>query len=208
MSSIRSITNNSDNPVLRHNLRFQVFKVKPLSSLSYMHLAMFSKPVCERAVYRLIRKHKFRSFIEIGLDDGNRCQNMIRIAKKYGCSPNVRYTGVDEFDARPDGQIQLSLIDMHRKLKATETKTQLVPGDVQSAIKRIANSHVRTDLIVISYGFDQTELSESWFYFPRMLHSGSLVLIQQEPGAEFQQLNRLEIEKLAGQHQPRRSIAA
>jgi hypothetical protein len=169
---------------------------------------MFSKPVCDRAIYGLIRKHRFRSFIEIGLEDGNRCESMIRVAKKYGVSPNVRYTGVDQFDARNGDQPKLALIEMHRKLKSSNTKTQLVPGDLRSAIAQIANSHVRTDLIVISAGFDEAELAASWFYFPRMLHSGSLILIQRETGAEFQRMNRLEVEKLEAQHSSGRSAAA
>ncbi len=74
--------------------------MKPLSSLGYMHLTMFSKPVCDRSIYKLIRKHKIRSFIEIGMESGARSLNMIQVAKKYGVSPNVRYTGVDQFDAR------------------------------------------------------------------------------------------------------------
>jgi hypothetical protein len=181
--------------------------VKPLSSFGYMHLTMLSKPACDRSIYKLIRKHKFRSFIEIGMDTGSRSLNMISVAKKYGVSPNVRYTGVDLFDARAPDQAKLQLIEMHRKLKAIDAKTQLVPGDVQSAIARIANSHVRTDLIVISAGTDEALLESSWFYFPRMLHSGSVVLIQKGEGQEFKSMNRLEIEKLAEQQTPARIAA-
>lgn len=173
-----------------------------------MQLTMVSKPVCDRLVYKLIKKHKFRSFIELGLETGSRSELMIRVAQKYGASTNVRYTGVDQFDARPESQEKLQLIDMHRKLKSTNAKTQLVPGGIQSAIARIANSHVRTDMIVISAGYDKTALEASWFYFPRMLHSRSIVLIQQKPGENFRTLNRLDIEKLAEKQMPERSVAA
>ena len=183
--------------------------MKPLSSLSYLRLTMFAKPVCDRLIYKLIRRNKFRSILEIGMEDGTRSENMIRIAKKYGVSPNVRYTGIDQFEGRVKGQNKLQLIEMHRKLHGLDAKTQLVPGDVQSAISRIANAHVRTDLIVISGGqFENAKLDLSWFYFPRMLHSSSLVLIQNAPGQEFQQLKRLEIEKLAAQQTPKRAVAA
>ncbi|MFT5303640.1 MAG: hypothetical protein ACI87E_001533 [Mariniblastus sp.] len=185
----------------------QVSIVKPLSSFGFLHLTMLAKPVCDRAVYKLIRKHKFRSFVEIGMSNGTRCLNMLQVAKKYGVSPKVRYTGVDEFDARGPERTPLALIEMHRVLKATDAKTQLVPGDVRSAIGRIANSHVRTDLVLISAGFEPAMLEESWFYFPRMLHSGSLVLLQPTEGQEFQVLNRLEVEKLADQRAPKRIAA-
>jgi hypothetical protein len=162
-----------------------------------MHLTMFAKPACDRAIFKLIRKNKYRSFIEIGMQDGSRCLNMIRVAKKFGMSTNLRYTGVDQFDARENQEQPLSLIEMHRRLKSSEAKIQLVPGDLQPAITRIANSHVRTDLIVISAGFDAQSLESSWFYFPRMLHSGSIVMIQKIHDGPFTCLNRLQIEKLA-----------
>lgn len=173
-----------------------------------MHLTMFAKPVCDRAIYKLIRKNKYRSFVEIGMHDGTRCHNMIRVAKKFGVSKNVRYTGVDQFDARGNAEQPLQLIEMHRSLKAVEAKTQLVPGDIQSAIARIANSHVRTDLIVISAGFDVASLEASWFYFPRMLHSGSTVMIQHKHDGPFECMNRLQIEKLAEQQSKNKSLAA
>ena len=181
--------------------------MKPLSAFGYMHLTMLSKPVCDRAIYKLIRKHKFRSFIEIGMETGSRSLNMIGVARKFGVSPNVRYTGVDLFDAREQDQPRLQLIEMHRKLKALDAKTQLVPGDIQSAIARIANSHVRTDLIVVSAGTDKDLLEASWFYFPRMLHSESIVLLQKEDGKEFKSMNRLEVEKLAERQTPARIAA-
>jgi hypothetical protein len=162
-----------------------------------MHLTMFAKPACDRAIFKLIRKNKYRSFIEIGMQDGTRCMNMIRVAKKFGMSTNLRYTGVDQFDARGNQEQPLSLIDMHRRLKSAEAKIQLVPGDLHPAITRIANSHVRTDLIVISAGFDAQSLESSWFYFPRMLHSGSIVMVQKKQDGPFACLNRLQVEKLA-----------
>lgn len=171
--------------------------MKPLSSLQFMRLSMFSQPACDRLIYKLIKKHKFRSFIELGMGNGARSEAMIRVAGKFGASKNIRYTGVDQFDDRRQDQGKLQLIDMHRRLNSSNAKTQLVPGDLRSAISRIANSHVRTDLIVISADCDKTELDSIWFYFPRMLHSGSLVLIQDGTGQEFKAINRLEIEKLA-----------
>lgn len=181
--------------------------MKPLSYLNYMRLSMLANPVCDRDIYRLIRKNRFRSLIEIGMEDGHRCQNMIRVAQKYGAS-GVKYTGVDLFEAREETQKQLQLIEMYRKLKSLDAKTQLVPGDLYQAITRIANSLVRTDLIVISHGFDEELLEACWFYFPRMLYSRSVVLIQKSAGAAFETLTRHQIEKLASKRVPSRSVAA
>jgi len=183
--------------------------VKPLSSLGFMHLTMMAKPVCDRQIYKLIRKHRFRSFIEIGMGDGSRAENMIRVAQKFGVSENTKLTGLDEFDGRDESQGKLSLIDMHRRLKAYgNAKTQLVPGDAEQAIARIANSHLRTDLIVVSAECDRQVLEANWFYFPRMLHSGSIVLVQREKDGSFESFNRLQVEKLAERQDSRQAVAA
>lgn len=184
-----------------------VIKVKPLSALGYLNLSMLSKPASDRALYKAIKKNKFRSIIEIGMGDGQRALNMIRTAKRFSLTPSIRYTGVDLFDARENGS-PLPLIEMHRKLKTEDLKTQLVPGELASSIARIANSHVRTDMIVISAGFDEAELDSSWFFLPRMLHSTSNVFIQRDSEGQFQKMNRLQIEKLASNQTGQRSAAA
>lgn len=209
-ADIRSIHHKrNDSSYRRSPFNPQELDVKPLSSLGYMHLTMMAKPVCDREIYKLIRKQRFRSFIEIGMGDGTRAENMIRVAQKFGVSANTKLTGVDEFDGRDESQDKLSLIEMHRRLKAYEqAKTQLVPGDVSQAIARIANSHLRTDLIVVSAGYDKHLLDDIWFYIPRMLHSGSIVLIQRENGGSFETMNRLQIEKLAENSNSKQAIAA
>lgn len=171
--------------------------MKPMSAFRFFCLTRFGKPVEDRAVYSAIRSGKFRSIIEIGLGDGSRAEKLIQVANKFAVTGTIRYTGVDLFEAREEAQSKLSYREMHKRLSNMEAKVQLVPGDLASAITRIANSHVRTDLILISAGHDAEALAESWMYFPRMLHAGSTVLIQRLSGQKFQSLSRLEIEKLA-----------
>jgi uncharacterized protein YbaR (Trm112 family) len=167
--------------------------VKPLSTLQYLHLSLLAKPACNRKLLQLVKKEQCQSFLEIGLGDGTRCKNMLRIANKFSDRP-IRYTGVDLFDARPAGE-PLKLIDMHKTLKAFDAKTQLVPGAAGHAIQRIANSHLRTDLIVISGETDLKEIESVISFFPRMLHANSCVLIQPSSDKPFRVLNRLDIER-------------
>ena len=166
--------------------------MKPLSTLGYYQLAFMSKPATDRMIYQLIKKNKFQSFVEIGLGKGDRCQQILRVAGKFSDKP-IRYTGVDLFDARPANA--LKLIDMHKALKAFDAKTQLVPGPVGPSIERIANSHLRTDMIVISPGTQRSEIENVISFFPRMLHANSLVLLQFKPDQKMQQLTRLDIER-------------
>ena len=164
--------------------------MNPLSTIGYYQLSLLGKPAADRNVYQLIKKNKFQTFVEIGMGTGDRCQNMLRVAAKFSNKP-IRYTGIDLFDARPEGSFKL--IEMHKKLKSFQAKTQLVPGPVGSSIERIANSHLRTDLIVISSGTQRSELDSVISFFPRMLHANSLVLIQSQE--KTKQLTRLDIER-------------
>lgn len=125
---------------------------------------------------------------------------MIRVAKKYGASNGVRYTGIDGFEARDDDQPKLSLRQMHKRLSASDAKVQLVPGDLSNSLVRIANSHVRTDLILISAGQNEESLAQCWHYIPRMLHAGSKFLIQRRENESFETLTRLQIEKLVNDY--------
>ena len=169
--------------------------MKPLSFLGYVHLTKLANPVCDREIYKLIKKHKFQSILEIGMEDGSRCEKMIRVAQKYGVSSNVKYTGIDLFDSREQAS-PLALIEMHRRLKSFgNAKTHLVPGPASAGVSRIANSHLRTDLIVVSAQHEQDSLEGMWFYFPRMLHAASIVLVQNKLEGRFSMLNRHQIEK-------------
>ena len=169
--------------------------MKPISSLSSFYLSSFSSPACNRVLYRTIRRQKVSSILEIGVGNGTRATKLIRMAQKYSTC-NVRYTGVDGFEASPGHQI--SYKDCHQKLNSLDAKLQLVPGDLMSSIVRIANSHVRTDMLVISSGYNTSDLDDVWFYVPRMLHAASVVFLQDLSDSEgyFEQLGRLEIERM------------
>ena len=166
--------------------------LKPLSTFGYLQLAFMGKPAADRSVYQLIKTNKFQSFVEIGLGTGDRCQQILRVAEKFSDKP-IRYTGIDLFDARPENA--LKLIEMHKTLKAFDAKTQLVPGPVGPSIGRIANSHLRTDMVIISSGTQRSELDSVIAFFPRMLHANSLVLIQSKPGQKMKLLTRLDVER-------------
>ena len=131
--------------------------MKPLTGLKYFFLSSFSNPSCDRVIYRAIKKIKATSILEIGVGNASRSERMIQVAKKFSGSGGVRYTGVDVFESADTGQITLK--QCHQKLQAYSVKLQLVPGDIHSSLHRIANSHTRTDLVVISAPYDDDSLS-------------------------------------------------
>lgn len=172
--------------------------MKPISAFQYFTWSQFSKPANDRIALRAIKKNKFRSLVEVGLGEGVRCERMIRVAQKYSGASTVRYTGVDLFEARESSDKQLKLIEMHRQLNGLGAKAQLVPGDFGNAIQRIANSHLRTDLVVVQCDqdgdvFDQPDFANAWKFLPRMLHASSIVMLFY-PNEEYEVLNVLDVE--------------
>ncbi len=172
--------------------------MKPISTLQYLSWSQFSKPSNDRIAFRAIKKNKYRSMVEIGLGNGIRCERMIRVAQKYSDSATIRYTGIDQFEARESHETQLKLIETHRQLNGLGAKAQLVPGDFASSVQRIANSHLRTDLVVIQCdaqgdAFGDEQFAHAWKFLPRMLHAASQVMLF-FPNDEYEVFNFLDVE--------------
>jgi hypothetical protein len=133
-------------------------------------------------LYRAIRRTRAKKILEIGIADTARTVRMIRLAERYGAGEAVRYAAIDLFEARPKEQTSLSLKDAHRLLKSTGAQVQLIPGEPASALARMANSLANVDLLLISSANTDAALEGAWFYVPRMLHTGSAVFREADPG--------------------------
>lgn len=169
--------------------------------LKYLHLAYFSKPVADRAIYRAIRKLRPRSIVEIGLGTGVRAVRMIAVAARYRPQDRIDYTGIDLFEA---GNAGLSLKSAYRDLMASGGRIKLVPGDPFSALSRAANSLTETDLLVIGSGLDGPSLEKAWFYVPRMLGEHASIYVEHEGSdsnaTAFNLLSAAEINRLAAEN--------
>ena len=143
-----------------------------------------------------------RSIVELGIGDGQRALRMLELACLHGPVSEIRYTGIDLFEASHQSEgTGLSLKEAHRLLKATGAKIQLLPGDPFMALSRAANSLAATDLVLISASQDQDALARSWFYLPRMLHGSSQVFLQKNTAkgeVAIRELTMGEIADLAG----------
>lgn len=180
------------------------------SSLEYLYLAYFSKPICDRKLVRLIRQHRIRRILEIGVGEAVRTRRMISVAQRYSPEGEVRYTGIDPFESRTANDSPgLTLKLAHRLLKATGAQVQLVPGDPFSALSRTANSLTDTELVVISSDQDGDSLARAWHYLPRTLSPEAFVFVERlEPvrGVAFlQEIDSEELQRLASVHQRRRA---
>jgi hypothetical protein len=171
--------------------------VSAASRLRYFYLAYLSKPKAQRTLYRLIRRHSPRNIVEIGVGDCQRGSRLIGVAQRFARGEPVQYTGIDVFEAAASRTLLLK--EAYRRLRATAANIRLEPGDPHWALARAANSLTGTDLLVISSQVDAQSLAAAWFYVPRMLHSGSLVMLEEaaDDGPIWRTLSQLEIAQLA-----------
>lgn len=154
----------------------------------------FARPAHQRTLFRAIRKHKIGQIVELGVGTGVRAHRLIALAQRYG-QGEVRYAGIDLFEARDPSQPGMTLKQAHSQFKATGAKVQVAPGDPYSALARVANSLTGTRLLVIAADQDAAALERAWFYVPRMLTSDALVFVELRTakGAVYQRLSHDEV---------------
>lgn len=179
-----------------------------VNRLRYLYLAWFSKPKSQRAIYRSIVKRRVASILELGIGDGERSLRMLQLASQCQ-SETVRYAAIDQFEMRPEEHgPPLPLKEAHRKFRQTSAQARLLPGDAFSALARGANSLGTFDLVIISACQNDDALGRAWFYFPRMLHDRSLVLVEEHAStgeSSFRVMPRSEIDALAQPSSRRRA---
>ncbi len=141
-----------------------------------------------------------RSIVELGIGFSGRMKRLLEVAAWKGDSRPLRYTGIDLFEARATNQVGMSLKEAFAELRLSDVKVQLVPGDPNMALRRVANSLTGTDLLLVSANQEADSLAAAWNWVPRMLTDTSLVFIEEpaaKPGAMvWRQLPVEEVRKL------------
>lgn len=173
--------------------------VKKLSTIGLWHLCWFSKPVCDRLLFKTITRQKPQSILQIGIASSQQATQVIAVSQRAAKTAAVKYTGIDLFEGRPKAPREMALKEVHKALTGTEAKVRLIPGEAASTVARMANQLTGIDLLVISINKSRDALDSCWFYVPRMLHQYSLVMLQcdREHGANFEILEFSDIENLA-----------
>jgi len=160
-----------------------------------------AQPAADRLVFKAIKGKPIRSIVEIGIGKAERTARLLEIAAWQVGNLPLRYTGIDQFEARPKEQPGLTLKAAFHQLRVPNVRVQLVPGDPYSALVRSANSLNGTDLLIISADQDRAELERAWIYMPRMLHEHSLVFMQDGDAktgkTSYRPLQPLDIQRLA-----------
>ena len=92
-----------------------------------LKLSRFSTPVHERSLYRTVKTENIRRIVEIGIGTGQRAQNLLSLALRIAPADDIRYAGIDMFEAGEGSGIPLK--EFHAQLKSTGVNVRLVPGD-------------------------------------------------------------------------------
>ncbi len=184
-------------------------KLKALWSACFQKAA--PQPAVERALHLSLAKRPLRRILEIGVGDGDRALGLIELAQKRHRNEEIHYIGIDLFEGRAaDQPTGLSLKEAHCKLRGSNARVKLIPGDPFSALARSANSLTQIDVVLIAADVDALSLSRAWFYLPRMLAAEALILwadtavkddedmdiMSSEP--ELREVSRQELSRLIG----------
>jgi hypothetical protein len=149
----------------------------------YARRVLFPKATPEQQLLKLVKPHKIGRVVELGIDSLDTTAALLAALGKLGNETPVAYTAVDRFDDRPAGEERLSLVATYRRLIATGAKVRLTPGGFATALASEANSLAGTDLLLMSRGLTDEAVGHGWFFVPRMLHPGTIV-IQRVAGAD------------------------
>jgi hypothetical protein len=176
--------------------------------LKSVYLRYLAAPKSDRVLYRAVQSRRIARIVEIGIGRGIRARRLIEMALRT--SDEVRYTGIDLFEARPAGQRGLTLKEAYTQLRALGAKVQLAPGDPFAALSRVANSLAGTELLVISGDQDAASLARAWFYVPRMLTEKSQVFVEEllpNSSVGLKVLTPVDVAARAGAGETRRKAA-
>lgn len=167
----------------------------------------FSKPICDRPLYRAVQQFHPRHILELGVGSAQRSLRLVELALAHVPADELRYTGVDLFESRPAGRPGLTLREAHRLLRQKLAKVQLLPGDPWTALARAANALQGVDLVIVSADQQGETLDRAWFYLPRTLAAAARVYVQTGQGdaAATHELTRAQVDALAAVRPQRRA---
>ncbi len=168
-----------------------------------------SHPASDRIIFRTIRRIRARRIVECGIGSTQRSRRMIETALLVSPGDEIHFTGIDQFESRTaaDGP-GVSLKLAHRQLSASGAKVKLIPGNPLSALARMANTLGNTDILIISARQNPVEMAAAWFFVPRILHAGSVVLKEEAlvgGRISLKSISLAEIAKWAGKTRRKRA---
>lgn len=149
-----------------------------MSYWKYLQLAWFSGPKCDRMIFRHIAKHQPANILEIGLGLGIRTLRMFDVAGRNANASELRYTGIDLFEARNTVAAALPLKEAYKLLRMQGINVRLIPGEPAMAMKVSTATLARTDLIVIDSDISEASMAATWKLILPIMSEKTLVVRQ------------------------------
>jgi hypothetical protein len=151
------------------------------SWLARCYWCYWSQPAHARVLYRLLYRRTIRAILQLGIPAPALTRQLLKVAVRQVQPATVAYTGVDLFEARPEGLPKLSLKDAFATLRQDHVRVQLVPGDPDAALARVANFLGPIDLVLVTADQEPASLARAWRWLPRMLGPQAVVMVQERP---------------------------
>lgn len=146
-----------------------------------------AKPVAERELFRQLLAHPIASVLEVGVGSGERMGRLAQLVQLTSGTEQLRYVGVDGFESATDGRPHLTLKQAHQRAAQLGFRANLIPGDLKSAMQRVAHKFGSSDLVIIDGGVDpaapDTGVVGQWIH--HITHSRSIILACSEVGGNF-----------------------
>lgn len=151
-----------------------------------------AKPVAERELFRLLLAQPIASVLEIGVGDGERMKRIVQLAQLAPSATQLRYVGVDGFESAQDGAPHLTLKQAHQLASQLGLRATLIPGDLRSAMPRVAHKVGANDLVIVDGEFDLSSPTTGpvGHWLQHITHPQSIVLAATRRG---ERLVRIEI---------------
>ena len=151
-----------------------------MNFLQSFYFSHFSKPVCDRVLFRTIQSDRPRKILEIGIQRGTRTINLLQMVLRYCGEPSeVHYTAIDPFEGRTaaDGP-GLSLRKAHRLIGQLGVKSRLSPLPAELAVKQMYLDRVieKVDLAVIATPSLEW-FAGSEFHLLELIHPSATVFV-------------------------------
>ena len=144
-----------------------------------------AKPVAERELFRLLIAQPIASVLEIGVGNGERMKRIVQLAQLAPGVTQLRYVGVDSFESAKDGAVHLTLKQAHQQASQLGLRANLIPGDLRSAMPRVAHKIGASDLIIVNDDFDvqQPHCGPIGQWLRHITHANSILLASPSRGA-------------------------
>jgi hypothetical protein len=150
-----------------------------------------SKPATERNLWRFLLTNPVASVLQLGMHDGSQTLRLLRFVRQTSPSTTLRFAGVDMFEAADDRSKHLKLKEAHRLCAELGIKAHLIPGELRTALPRVAITILPSDLVLINQPIDPNskdgEAIKQWM--PRLIHPSSTVMACEAASGKLVQVN-------------------